>query len=266
MGRVFATSDWHGCAHPAEKLISYLKDDDKLYFLGDSIDRGDDGIELFNFLIKDPRVTYLCGNHEEIMYKAILASLDHIHSNTLSIWLYGNGGKKTWSDIELLDKEELLKYVEKIKAMPLSAEYHSPKGHTVILEHAGFTPDSVSLSHDPLWDRDHFMYPWMDEKANVSPDRAKEINNTYLVHGHTPVQYLKYHYRYFNTTENPSKPQLTLEDMAEKKAFFNGEKTDIKPKVLQYCDGHKFDIDMCTIVSDRIALLDLDTFETIYID
>ena len=250
MGRVFATSDWHGCAYPAEKLISYLKDDDKLYFLGDAIDRGDDGIELLNLLTKDPRVTYLCGNHEEFMYKTILESLDHIYSDTLSIWLYGNGGSKTWSDIELLDKEELLKYANKIKAMPLSTEYHSPKGHTVILEHAGFTPGAVTFySHDPLWDREHFYDKWMGNA------------NTYIVHGHTPVQYLQFDYGYID------QPPLTKEEMSLKHSW-EDLPCDVqwKPEVIRYCDGHKFDIDMCTVASGRVALLDLDTFEIKYFD
>ena len=39
-----------------------------------------------------------------------------------------------------------------------------------------------------------------------------------------------------------------------------------KPEVIRYCDGHKFDIDMCTIASERIALIDLDTFEIKYFD
>ena len=40
----------------------------------------------------------------------------------------------------------------------------------------------------------------------------------------------------------------------------------IKPEIIRYCSGHKFDVDMCTIASDRISLLDLDTFEVIYFD
>ena len=252
MGRVYASSDWHGCGYLAEKVISYLQPDDKLYFLGDSIDRGDDGIGLFNFLTKDPRVTYLRGNHEELMYKTILESLDYIYSDTFSLWLYGNGGNKTWSDIELLDKEELLKYANEIKAMPLKATYRSPKGHTVILEHAGFTPNSVSLSHDPLWDRDHFHDKW---------GKNSEFENTYIVHGHTPVQYLKFEFGYID------QPPITKEEISLKDSW-DDLPTDVewKPEVIRYCDGHKFDIDMCTVASGRVALLDLDTFEIKYFD
>ena len=50
MGRIYASSDWHGCSGPAMKLLSSLKEDDKLYYLGDSVDRGSDGLALFNLL------------------------------------------------------------------------------------------------------------------------------------------------------------------------------------------------------------------------
>lgn len=272
MGKTYASSDWHGCGVVGLKALDFLQKDDRLIFLGDAIDRGPNGVELMLKLLTDPRVTYLKGNHEHFLEDCAEKILNDYGYGAGELWLFGNGGMVTWESLtKKLTKKQILNLVKQVKALPVQTLYFSEeKNHTVLLEHAGYSPFYANAfkadKHDPLWDRDHFMYPWTDEKANVSPDRAKEINNTYLVHGHTPVQYLKYHYRYFNTTENPSKPQLTLEDMAEKRAFFNGEKADIKPKVLQYCDGHKFDIDMCTIVSDRIALLDLDTFETVYID
>ena len=59
---------------------------------------------------------------------------------------------------------------------------------------------------------------------------------------------------------------MTKEDMIEKRKFMRGEPIKYKPEIIRYCDGHKFCVDMCTVYSDRIALLDLDTFETIYFD
>ena len=50
----------------------------------------------------------------------------------------------------------------------------------------------------------------------------------------------------------------------ERKDNWYDEKNPYIPDVLFYCNGHKIDIDLCTIVSNRIALLDLDTFEVKY--
>lgn len=252
MGRVFASADWHGCGIPAEKLMSYLKEDDTLYFLGDAIDRGTDGLDIFKTLTTDPRVIYLRGNHEEFMLKAIQGKLEGITNRDFYIWTAGNGGNTTWADLELDTEENLIKYMEKIKQMPLKEEYISSKGHKVILEHAGYTVGNTYRFHDPLWDRNHFYDEW---------GTSEEDKNTYLIHGHTPVQYLQFECGYYG------RPQFTKEEIAIKHSWYDLP-TDYewKPEVIRYCDGHKFDIDMCTICSGRVALIDLDTFEIIYFD
>jgi hypothetical protein len=91
---------------------------------------------------------------------------------------------------------------------------------------------------------------------------TKEDPNTiYLVHGHTPVQFLKYEFGY------KGQPPKTKEDIKAAHDWLYGDDTLCpKPTIIRYCDGHKFCIDMCTAVSNRIALLDLDTFEEIYFD
>lgn len=265
MGRVFCSSDWHGCWDPAYKVIEYLKPDDKLYFLGDAIDRGEDGIKIFQMLINDPRVTFIKGNHEDMMARAIPFIYAEIEdpaeswfdtARIIQNW-YNNGGLKTAQTFYDMTKKEVFAIRTIINKMPTECVYHSPKGHNVILEHAGYTPFNIPhRSHDPLWDREHFKDSWFGgyELSNLKP------SNTYLVHGHTPVHYLKYEYGYNGKTS------MTKEDMIEKRKFMKGEPIKYKPEIIRYCDGHKFCIDMCTVYSDRIALLDLDTFETIYFD
>lgn len=263
MGHTYAASDWHGCAGPALKLLEYLKPDDKLYYLGDATDRGQDGVMLLQKLLADPRVVYIKGNHDffiEICGKYISTiDLDlgyefiSDYDRQFALW-FQNGGEITYKDFCKMTRKDFKTQIwEKIIRMPISAEYFSPLGHKVILEHAGYTPGIRFRSHDPLWDRNHFHDKW-DE----------EYPNTYLVHGHTPVQYLRYEYGY------ESQPQQEKEDLEHKYDWFVCD-VDIqgsipKPEVIRYAEGHKFDIDLCTIVSGRVALLDLDTFETIYFD
>ena len=126
------------------------------------------------------------------------------------------------------------------------------------MEHAGYTPfDVPHRSHDPLWDREHFYDKWDTgfERDGLDPE------NTYLVHGHTPVQYLRLMYGY-----NGMEPFTENEIKHKRDWYWDGNEKVIIPEVIRYTDGHKFDIDCCTIVSGRIALLDLDTFEVIYFD
>lgn len=256
---VYATSDWHGCGKLMDRIFEYLQPDDTLYFLGDAVDRGKDGIQILDKLLSDSRVIMLKGNHEELMEQNIPFLLDEKESQITSHWLFSNGGECTWDSIKSLPKKEVMKYVEKIQALPLEEKYVSPLGHTVILEHAGYSPFMTSFrSHDSLWDRKHFFDVWADG--------TKETNgeNVYLVHGHTPVQILKHYYGY------KSQPVKTVEDYVEARQYLKNriaENEDlILPKIIRYCEGHKFDVDMCTIASHRIALLNLDTFEEIYFD
>lgn len=254
MGKVYASSDWHGTAGPALKLLEYLKPDDKLYFLGDAIDRGNNGILLFNTLLSDPRVIYLMGNHEDMMAKAIPLIINDVGYEVISEWIDVNGGAPTWEPISYISNDTLMDYVDKIYKLHYNAEYISPKGHIVLLEHAGYTPFArPHRSHNPLWDREHFYDRWNEEwgTEGLEPDKV------YMVHGHTPVQAMKYYFGYIN------QPPLTKEEMLIKNKWWESEE---KPEVIRYCNDHKFNIDMCTAESGRIALLDLDTFETIYFD
>lgn len=258
MGRVFASSDWHGCGNMADKVFDFLKEDDILYFIGDAIDRGPDGIKIMNKLLTDSRIIYMRGNHEAFMEGSIPYLIEGRYSNGSGLWLGVNGGDQTWAAMEHMSDESKMWYVNKIRQMPIEQVYTSPTGHSVILEHAGYSPfDIPHRSHDPLWDRDHFFDEWDCgfEKDNL------DAETTYLVHGHTPIQYLRFSYGYKGQPATRDKDEMIIKHQFEKYGY-----TDWKPEVLRYCDGHKFDIDMCTIASGRIALLDLDTFETIYFD
>ena len=254
-GKVYCSSDWHGCGQIGRMVLKYLKPNDILYFLGDAVDRGPDGIELFQALINDPRVIFLKGNHEEMMSKAIPYIWADIaeglyYPNGYNAW-YENGGRITANSFYSMKKEEVFNIKKKIDQMPLETTYISPNGHTVILEHAGYTPDitcPIGKHKNPLWDREHFNDNWSSLEKN---------KNLYLVHGHTPVQYLRFTYGY-----NGSIP-LTKEEIKIKYSWWEDD-CHYDPKIIKYCDGHKFNIDLCTIVSNKIALLDLDTFKTIY--
>lgn len=262
MRKVYACADFHGNWELAEKILNYIKSDDTLYFLGDAVDRAPDGIKIFQTLINDPRVKFIRGNHEEMMADAIPYIAKEVEDggyyggNGYILW-YGNGGEVTAKALRDMNVQDIYAIREVILKMPTELIYESPLGHKVILEHAGYSPFiTPHRQHNPVWDRDHFYDDWNDgyKKEDFNPD------NTYLIHGHTPVQYLKYLYGYKN------QPPFTEEEIIQKRKWLTEAIEDKKPEVIKYCDGHKFDIDLCTIISNRIALIDLDTFEIIYFD
>lgn len=262
--RVYASSDWHGCWDVAKKVLDYLQPEDILYYLGDATDRGPLGIKILQALMQRPNTFYIRGNHDEMLREALpyiraeKLDMNEYHGNKYSLW-YGNGGSVTGEDLILnYSPDQMLDFIHFLNDTPTELRYKSPKGHTVIMEHAGYTPFGIPCrSHDPLWDREHFHDRWASRTK--APEVAK---NTYLVHGHTPVQYLKYEFGY-NGQES-----LTKEEEQHRYDWWKSENKAIlpAPTIIRYCGGHKFCVDMYTIVSGRIALLDLDTFEEIYFD
>lgn len=258
---VYATADWHGCGKLARKVFDFLQPNDRLYFLGDAIDRGPDGMYILDKLLNDPRIIFTKGNHEDMMEEICkdCKSEDDYYWN----WDYdgiwkGNGGTSTFCNFINNTQEKREWYTNKIKNLPKEACYINHRGQAIIMNHAGYLKNKFNSNWDLkregdpyFWDRTHFNDAW---------DKSEEKEDVFLVHGHTPVQYLKFYYGY------NGKPATTAEDLNAKKEFFDSEECTYKPTIIRYCDGHKFDIDMCTVHSKRIALLDLDTFEEIYID
>lgn len=226
---VYAFSDLHGRYDLLKQVLNFLKEDDVCYFLGDAADRGPDGIKVMKKLFTDKRFICLKGNHDDFFLECVPLLVEGRYDRTVLIWLDPrNGGDVTWKELSSYKHTEIKWFVNKVSKLPFDQVYHSPVGHTVILEHAGYTPGIQHRSHDPLWDRSHFYDKWdmMDEG----------LSDVFVVHGHTPVQ-----------------------------ALFTYEwKSDDPVKIKRYCNGHKFDIDMGSFNSGVIALLDLDTFEEYY--
>lgn len=69
---IYVMSDIHGVREKFDSVMSKinLRPEDKLYILGDVIDRGKDGIGILLDLKKRENVTMLLGNHELMMYHA----------------------------------------------------------------------------------------------------------------------------------------------------------------------------------------------------
>ena len=67
---IYAMSDLHGCYDKYTKMLEKINfsDNDTLYILGDIVDRGPDGIKIWQDIIKRKNVTALRGNHDFLAY------------------------------------------------------------------------------------------------------------------------------------------------------------------------------------------------------
>lgn len=68
--KTFVTSDWHG--FPIDRIRELLaasgfSDGDRLYVLGDVIDRKEDGVALLKLIMAQPNIRLLRGNHEQML-------------------------------------------------------------------------------------------------------------------------------------------------------------------------------------------------------
>jgi serine/threonine protein phosphatase 1 len=161
--RTFAIGDIHGCLDKLEDLISLIdpKPEDQLVFLGDYIDRGEEGKEVIDFLIEladEIPCIFLRGNHEDMF----LTFLEFGSNRTV---YFANGGMKT---IESYIRPEAFISAELVaRALPdphrrffsmLKWYYEDDK---YLFVHAGIKP-SVALEdqnrHDLVWIRDQFIF------------------------------------------------------------------------------------------------------------
>ena len=252
MGRVFAVSDLHGQRNLWEQIKAYLQPDDRLYFLGDAIDRGPDGYAIMRELLLDERVTYLMGNHEFMMMEALQEICKYggeFVGEKLDVWSYNgcyptlnawieNGMMFDW--IHVIDKE-MSEYVEYVNA----------QGQTVGLSHAGFTPGARQpWRYDAVWDRDHLI-------AEVPAEY--QDRHFMVVHGHTPTPHL----------------MMQLDDCnaaaawAQETGCWNGRSWEYREQdgAIFYGEGFvKVDIDCGCFATGHTVLLNLDTWETIPFD
>lgn len=219
---VYCSSDWHGCGWVWQKVKSILKPEDKLYFLGDAIDRGPDSFKIMKELYEDPRVVYLKGNHEDMMVAATLKQSNH-YKSPFEVWMY-NGGMETVNSIKSAEPYNLLRiWAKKINELPTQTIYINQMGDIIYMTHSGWLNSEPSnhTVYDRLWDRSHFY--------------EEPEEDIIILHGHTPIPYL---WSRLGSCGNRPEPG----------AFF-------------YRGGRKIDVDCGTPYTGIATLLDLDTYE-----
>ena len=229
---VYACTDFHGNLDLYNQIANFIKPEDTVYFLGDAGDRGPQPWETIKEIYKNKQFIYLKGNHEDMFVRAAREILyDEIYGHDYYLLCY-NGGEDTIS--EWLNEEHKGDWVAAINNLPIRAEYTNKNGITFIMTHAGFTPqDGISpLPENLLWDREHIYAKWPEGKDDII-----------ILHGHTPMQ--KLHKR--------------LNELHE---FKYGEPLENSyDGVYIYCDDHKICLDNGTILTNQIALYNLDTLE-----
>lgn len=192
----YVISDLHG--YPLKKFKKLLEkaefsDDDFLYILGDVIDRnGDGGVEMLCWLLEQPNVQLILGNHEamllscEFVFDEItddsINAIDRDNIGVLGDYMF-NGGDVTLKALQSLNKtspETVTDILDYLHDAPLY-EAITVGGNDFLLVHAGldnFNKNkklSQYSSDDLLWAR-----PKLDENY---------FDDIITVLGHTPTMH-----------------------------------------------------------------------------
>jgi serine/threonine protein phosphatase 1 len=171
--RTFVIGDIHGCAatlrHLVDDILQPLSED-RIYLLGDTIDRGPDSKGVLDFIFELQQrglfVSGVRGNHEEMFLKA---SENHYNQD---LWTT-NGGQATLESFLADGPGDIPhRYREFIGSLPLYILLDN-----FVIVHAGLNFDLPNPFDDTiamLWTRSHYVDP-------------QRIGGRRLICGHTPV-------------------------------------------------------------------------------
>ncbi|MDY7037142.1 MAG: metallophosphoesterase [Thermodesulfobacteriota bacterium] len=173
--RVFIVGDIHGCLGMLKSLmdkIDWRTDKDRLIFIGDYIDRGEDPKGVVNYILtllnSSPRVQCLEGNHEGLL-------LDFLSGGDINTFII-NGGMTTLGSYGIENKRKNEQLIPPDHLAFFKNLYSWIELEDYYIVHAGFRPgldiQRQSLE-DLLWIRDSFIYSDYDFGKKV-------------IFGHTP--------------------------------------------------------------------------------
>lgn len=188
---VYVMSDLHGNYEGFMSILEQIKfsEEDEMYVDGDIVDRGRDGIKILQYMMMQPNIYPIIGNHEYALMQVLdfvtqeitEDSISKIDEKTLqNIIEYQNiGGQVTLDEFHKLSKEEqkdIMEYLEEFSAY----EEISVNGKEFIIIHAGF----INFKPERKLN-DYQLY----ELIFKAPDYEKVYyKDKYLVTGHLPTR------------------------------------------------------------------------------
>ena len=144
---VYVTSDLHG--YPLKEFKKLLDkanftSDDYCFVLGDVIDRGPESVKLLEWLMLQPNIELLLGNHEAVLLSNLFLfsevtddSINKLNLEQLELfnaWM-NEGGKATVDELRKRPKEVIDDIIDYIKDAPIY-ECINVNGRDFLLSHS----------------------------------------------------------------------------------------------------------------------------------
>ena len=195
----YVCSDLHGQYEVYKDIIDKIGENDKLYILGDVIDRGPDGMKILQDIAKrqeNGQVEFFVGNHEYMMIQALFLG----NSEVEKIWTSeSNGGKKTKEEFEKLPDQEKNKIRNLLLNSLVYKEINADHEklylvHAKAIQNTNKKKESVKDFLETGRQKELEMAVWTrkgdqktDQSGEVWKDEEIGKNNVYSIIGHTPT-------------------------------------------------------------------------------
>lgn len=131
---IYVISDVHGHYTEFIRLLKKVRfcEGDKLYLLGDVVDRGTENLKMLEFCRSRSNVILLKGNHELFMQRYLEGSLRLVEN-----WKFW-GGDTTLKELEKLSKEKCGEWFRYLQNLPHWQSIEK-NGKRYLLTHSGFS-------------------------------------------------------------------------------------------------------------------------------
>lgn len=204
-GYTYVISDVHGCFDQFVHVLalSGFAANDRLFVLGDAIDRGPKSVDMIKWLLHAPsNVTYMLGNHELMMLEDIRDPASTTVPPQISNWGYNGGDTTGRQMMEGLSFDERLDYFDLCRTLSPAAvvKYRDANNGGFLTEsyliHAGCFLDEELITKvsgiadlvsrqsltDLVWERDTWLGSGWKPPIPV-------------IFGHTPVHFAASYFR-----------------------------------------------------------------------
>lgn len=188
----YVIADIHGCYAEFLELLEKIgfSDDDELFVLGDAMDRGSEPIKVIQDLMSRANVTYILGNHDDMMLRSLRKlAVDISEASLIDLsdddfisyyhWLR-EGGNITEEQFRQLSHEERRDVLDFLECAP-AYEMIEDNDKLYILVHAGIRNFDSEKEMD-AYNPSDFLWERMDYSKQYFPG-----DRIFLVTGHTPT-------------------------------------------------------------------------------
>jgi len=184
--QIYVIGDVHGCYNTLIALVDKLpnKQNSKICFVGDLIDRGTNSKDVIKF-IRDNNYDCVLGNHEYFMMESLPKIIQDNNKILTEKWTSKKaGGKETIKSYN--NEKEILDDLEFLKTLPLYKEYKNfttSDGRYLVVSHSSVGSKWKYKDYP----KDSVEYEKFVNTVLYSRYKSFDNKDIFNVYGHTPI-------------------------------------------------------------------------------